>query len=91
MGQLGPALDGYLQTLQAFIRIKSQHKLIFDGKANALACAGGPYLCIATVCAEDTVPKNDVTPVVGVCLTALKCMVAMMLLCGGKEPVPYWH
>ena len=91
MGQLELALDGYLQTLQAFIRIKGQHELIFDRKANALACAGGSHLCIATVCAEDTVPKNDVTTVIGVCLTALKCMVAVMLLCGGKEPIPYWH
>lgn len=91
MGQLEPALDGYLQTLQALIRIKSQHELIFDGKANALARAGRSHLCIATVCAEDAVPKDDVTTVVGVRLTALKCMMAMMLLCGGKEPVPYWH
>ena len=45
---------------------KSQHELIFDGKANALACAGRSHLCIATVCAEDAVPKDDVTTVVGV-------------------------
>src|SRR6056300_1105486 len=91
MDRLGSALVDYLQTLEAFVGIEGQHELVFNGKANALACASGAHFSIATVSAEDAVPENDVTTVVGICLAALVGMVAMVLLCGSKEPVPHRH
>lgn len=71
MDHLGSALVSYLQILEAFVGIESQHKLVFDGKANSLACTGGSGFRIAAVSAEDSVPENDIATVVGICLTAL--------------------
>ena len=87
----GSALVEYLHAREAFVGIEGQHELVFDGKANTLACASGSHFSIAAVGAEDAIPEDNVTAVVGICLTALQCMVAMMLLCGSKEPVPDRH
>ena len=80
-----------LKAFEAFVRVKGQQQLVFDGKANTLACARRAYFSIAAIGAEDAVPENDVTTVVGICLAALQSMMTMMLLRCRKEPVPHRH